>query len=204
MPPQEPQTPDSPSAEPAVQPPTPTPETPATPIEPAQPVASQPTEAHDPGKTIAIIGLVLVLVFPLVGLILSIVAKVKSKKAGFKNGIAVAGIILNGLSIIVGILAVILIILASSKGIQTLAADTEAVADINNQYAALESYYATNKVYPSSLSSLTYLSEEAVTTPEGYTYVYGPTPAGCSSDCTGYTLETQLSTGEVYRKSALK
>ncbi|MBP7807056.1 hypothetical protein KA047_01025 [Candidatus Saccharibacteria bacterium] len=200
MTPEEPVTsptqPETPPAEPTA------PEAPSPP--PTQSPSPAPATDTDPGKTLAIIGLVLVLVFPLVGLILSIIAKVKSSKAGFKNGIAVAGIVLNGLSIIVGILAVILIILASSKGIQTLAADTEAVADINNQYAALESYYATNKTYPSSLSSLTYLSQESVTTPEGYTYVYAPTPAGCITDCSSYTLETQLSTGEVYRKSALK
>jgi hypothetical protein len=38
-----------------------------------------------PGKTLGIVGLVLAFVMPLLGLILSIVAKVQSRGAGAKN-----------------------------------------------------------------------------------------------------------------------
>lgn len=51
--------------------------------------------AQDPGRTLGIVGLVLAIVASVVGLIISIVAYTKSKKAGFKNGIALAGIIVG-------------------------------------------------------------------------------------------------------------
>ncbi len=67
--------------------------------------------AQDPGKTLGIVGLVLSIIgcTSLIGLILSIVALNKSKKAGYKNGIALAGIIVGAVllvvSIVVGIVA---------------------------------------------------------------------------------------------------
>ncbi|MFD6094395.1 DUF4190 domain-containing protein [Oerskovia sp. NPDC060338] len=67
--------------------------------------------AQDPGKTLGIVGLVLSIIgcTSLIGLILSIVALNKSKKAGYKNGIALAGIIVGAVllvgTIIFGIIA---------------------------------------------------------------------------------------------------
>jgi hypothetical protein len=58
------------------------------------------TQTQNPGKTLGIVGLVLAFVANIVGLIVSIVALRKSKKAGFKNGFAVAGIIISLISII--------------------------------------------------------------------------------------------------------
>ena len=52
------------------------------------------------GKTLGIVGLVLAFVANIVGLIVSIVALRKSKKAGFKNTPAVAGIVISIISII--------------------------------------------------------------------------------------------------------
>ncbi|MFF3066260.1 DUF4190 domain-containing protein [Oerskovia sp. NPDC057915] len=56
-----------------------------------------PAPTTDPGKTLGIVGLVLSILgcTSLIGLILSIVALNKSKKAGYKNGIALAGIIVG-------------------------------------------------------------------------------------------------------------
>ena len=65
--------------------------------------------AQDPGKTMGIVGLVLSFLgcLSIVGLILSIIAFNKSKKAGYKNGVALAGIIVGAvvlvISIVVGI-----------------------------------------------------------------------------------------------------
>lgn len=62
----------------------------------AAPVAPQPVQpAGDPGKTLGIVGLILAFLLPLIGLIVSIIAKSKSKKAGFKNGFALGGIIVS-------------------------------------------------------------------------------------------------------------
>ncbi|WP_051298472.1 hypothetical protein [Arthrobacter castelli] len=63
-----------------------------------------------PGKTMGIVGFVLSLLGPLtvVGLIVSIVAMVKSKRAHTKNGFALAGIIIGiigTIGLIIGIIA---------------------------------------------------------------------------------------------------
>ncbi len=49
----------------------------------------------DPGRTLGIVGLVLSIVANVVGLVVSVVAFRKSKRAGFKNGAALAGIIIG-------------------------------------------------------------------------------------------------------------
>jgi hypothetical protein len=65
-----------------------------------QPYQQQPyggAVAEDPGKTLGIIGLVLSFFTALIGLIVSIIAYRRSKKAGFKNTPALAGIIIGSL-----------------------------------------------------------------------------------------------------------
>jgi hypothetical protein len=52
--------------------------------------------ATDPGRTLGIVGLVLSFLAAAVGLVVSIVALRKSKRAGFKNGFALAGIVVGG------------------------------------------------------------------------------------------------------------
>ncbi|HYI54439.1 MAG TPA: DUF4190 domain-containing protein [Microlunatus sp.] len=51
--------------------------------------------AQDPGRTMGIVGLVLAVFCSLVGIVVSIIAYNKSKQAGFKNNIALAGIIVG-------------------------------------------------------------------------------------------------------------
>lgn len=66
-----------------------------------------------PGKTLGIVALVLAIVpigLQLVGLILGIVALVQSRKAGQKNGIALAAIIVSAVLIVVGVIAAIALI----------------------------------------------------------------------------------------------
>ena len=75
---------------------------------PPAPVATNAT-GENPGKTMGIVGLILAFPLQLVGLIVSIIALRKSKKAGFKNAPALWGIIV---SIVLMIIAIILIVLA--------------------------------------------------------------------------------------------
>ena len=58
--------------------------------------------AVNPGKKFAIIGFVFSFfsVLSIAGLVLSILALLKSKKASFKNGLAVAGIIVSSVNIV--------------------------------------------------------------------------------------------------------
>jgi hypothetical protein len=72
---------------------------------------SQP--AHDPGRTLGIVGLVLAPFAGLVGLILSLVAFRRSRRAVFTNRPAIAGAVVGGIatiavlaSIVVGALAI--------------------------------------------------------------------------------------------------
>ena len=59
---------------------------PAGPVPPAQ----------DPGRTLGIVGLVLSFLTAAVGLVVSIVALRRSRKAGHKNGFALAGVVVGG------------------------------------------------------------------------------------------------------------
>jgi heme/copper-type cytochrome/quinol oxidase subunit 2 len=74
------------------------------------PYGGQPAE--DPGKTLGIVGLVLSFFTAIIGLIISIVALRKSKKAGFKNTPALIGIIVGILSTIVAIIIAAVSIIA--------------------------------------------------------------------------------------------
>lgn len=67
-----------------------------------QPYGAPPAE--DPGRTLGIIGLVLSFFTALIGLIISIVAYRKSKKAGFKNTPALLGIIVGIVTTVVGLI----------------------------------------------------------------------------------------------------
>jgi hypothetical protein len=76
--------------------------TPAPAPTPAAPAASD-------GKTLGIVGVVLAFLIPLVGLIVSIVARGQSKRAGVSNGAATAGIIISIIIMVVGIIVAIVI-----------------------------------------------------------------------------------------------
>ncbi len=65
-----------------------------------------------PGKTLGIVGLIVAIFFNLIGLIISIIAFNQSKKAGYKNTPALAGIIVGAVFLGIGLLVVILSIVA--------------------------------------------------------------------------------------------
>jgi MFS family permease len=81
-----------------------------------------PTE--NPGRTLGIVGLVLGIVgfgimflAPIAGLVVSIIGRNRSKRAGHNNGLAVAGIIVSIVALIANIIAVIVFVsLAATFG----------------------------------------------------------------------------------------
>jgi hypothetical protein len=92
---------------------TPSPQQPAPVIAPQAPISPAATAADDPGKTLGVVSLITaILGLALVGLVTGIIGLKKSKKAGFKNSMALAGIII---SIVFTILFVAIIALASSS-----------------------------------------------------------------------------------------
>ena len=70
-----------------------------------------------PGRTLGIVGLVLAFLASPIGLVLSIVALVQSRKAGAKNGFALAGIIIGIIGTIIIVISIIAIVaLAGAAG----------------------------------------------------------------------------------------
>ena len=109
--------------DPANQPQPVEPVNPVQPVEPAQvpPAMTAPQVqpvVEDPGKTLGIVGLVLsIRGGGLISLIISIIARNKSKAAGFKNTMATIGIVLSAIGIVVSLLMIPLVMTAY-KGIQ--------------------------------------------------------------------------------------
>jgi hypothetical protein len=80
-------------------------------------LADPPPGVDYPGKTLGIVGLVLVFLTVVIGLILSIVANGQSKAAGYKNTPAKIGIILGIVFLVLGLIgAIIAIIVAVTVG----------------------------------------------------------------------------------------
>ena len=71
----------------------------------ATPTSTNP--ADYPGKTLGIVGLVLAIVAPLIGIVVSAIAMSQSKKAGFENKLAKIGLIIG---IVLTVLIVVLYI----------------------------------------------------------------------------------------------
>jgi hypothetical protein len=97
----------------------------------AAPAAPAPAPTLDnPGKTLGIVGLIMSFFFVLniVGLILSIVGLNKSKKAGMKNGAAVAGIIVSIVTIVIGVIILISIVALGPAGFAAIAEACEGMA----------------------------------------------------------------------------
>jgi hypothetical protein len=77
-----------------------------------------PTAADFPGKTLGIVGLVLAILAPLVGVIVSAVALSQSKKAGFENKLAKIGLIVGiVLTVLYVVLYVVVFATALSAGV---------------------------------------------------------------------------------------
>ena len=141
------------------------PQEPATPVQPEQsqpvgqiPQPTQPvqqpayvppqqdqpaTDSQNPGKALGIAGFILAFIFPLVGLILSIVALVKSKKAGLRNGLALAGIILSSVFFVMSAILLAVTIMGY-MGIQERANSQSAANNALNVVKMAEMYNMEN------------------------------------------------------------
>ncbi|GAA1934332.1 hypothetical protein GCM10009775_27830 [Microbacterium aoyamense] len=80
-----------------------------------------PATATVPGRTMGIVAFILSFFVQLVALILGIVALVQSRKAGHKNGFALAAIIISAVLLVVGTIILIFVIigLTAAAGIAT-------------------------------------------------------------------------------------
>ena len=73
---------------------------------------ARPPTRPFPGRTLGIVALIVAIFFNVIGLILGIVALVQSRKAGHKNGFAVAAIIVGAVLTVLGIIVAILVFTA--------------------------------------------------------------------------------------------
>jgi magnesium-transporting ATPase (P-type) len=90
-----------------------TPQTPApTPVETPAPQPAAPAP-QDTNKGLSIASLILAFFIAPVGLILGIVALVKSKKAQQKNGLALAAIIVSSIVMVLSVVVTVLLVTAS-------------------------------------------------------------------------------------------
>ena len=87
---------------------------------PAAAPTPAPAGATYPGKTLGIVGLVLAIIANIIGLIISIVARSQSKKAGYKNTPATAGIIIGIITTLGAIILIIASVALASAGINAL------------------------------------------------------------------------------------
>lgn len=74
----------------------------------AVPNTQQPV--RDPGSTLAIIGVILAFIFTIAGLVVSIIARNKSRAAGFRNTLATVGIWLNASLLVISLLLILPIV----------------------------------------------------------------------------------------------
>jgi hypothetical protein len=70
----------------------------------ARHVTDVPVTQEDPGRTLGLVGLVLAFVANWIGLIISVVALRRSKRAGFHNGLAKAGVIVGSITTALGLI----------------------------------------------------------------------------------------------------
>jgi hypothetical protein len=79
-----------------------------------------PAPADFPGKTLGIVGLVLAIVAPVVGVIVSAIALNQSKKAGFENKLAKIGLIVGiVLTVVIVVLYITVFAVAFGSGVTT-------------------------------------------------------------------------------------
>lgn len=124
-------------------------------MQPEQIVPGQPqpvAQPHNPGKTLGIVGFIFAFVgLHLVGLILSIIALVKSHGAGMRNGLAVAGIVLNATFMVV-VVPLLAITIVAYGGITAKANSNKAAANASTVQRYAEAFNADQGRYPDSLS----------------------------------------------------
>ena len=135
---------------------------PQPPLPPQAPY--QPTEEPLPGKTLGILGFIFAFIFLSgIGLVLSIMSLVKAKRAGRKNGLAIAGIVLNVFSMIFATGLLLAITLATFNGVSSLANTTSAKTSATSVVNQAEAFHTSNFQYPTSYSMISSAVGSSVT-----------------------------------------
>lgn len=178
---------------------------PVPPVQQPQ-IPEQPPISEDPGKTLGIVGLILAFILPLFGLIISLVARSKSKKAGHKNVLALIGIIV---SIVLMALALLLVGLSftssdsnqKSNTTSSISSEPADQDDLDNLAIAIDAYYDKKGGYPPTLDDLRSEKDFDEGLLNGKRYDYTVSPSGCKANsCSSYTLFITMPDGIVHGK----
>ena len=82
--------------------------------------APAPAPADFPGKQLGLVGLILAILVPLVGLIISVVANNQSKAAGYPNQLAKIGIIVGAILTALGAIWIVISIVISAASLASI------------------------------------------------------------------------------------
>jgi hypothetical protein len=82
--------------------------------------APAPAPADFPGKQLGLVGLILAILVPLVGLIISVVANNQSKAAGVPNQLAKIGIIVGAILTALGAIAIVANIIITAATLSSI------------------------------------------------------------------------------------
>ncbi|GAB3604258.1 DUF4190 domain-containing protein [Microbacterium aureliae] len=110
-----------PSSQPTPPPAQPTPPPAYSSAPPPPAYTGAPGTGPVPGRTLGIVAFVLSFFVQLVALVLGIVALVQSRKAGVKNGWAVAAIVISAVLMVVGVVVVITVLTFAIPAAEDLA-----------------------------------------------------------------------------------
>ena len=180
-------------------------------------------------NVMAILGLVFVFIFPLAGLVLSIIGLSQAKKRNESRTLPTVGIVVNLVFVVITTLIFAVLMLTTFTGVQQKARNTERQTDIKAIYGQVEAYNAQNGRYPTlnNLNDATWRAtnmkgldpaalkdpkgsnDSLVGTPQANAYAYAPVAddgGSCDNvkhDCTDYTLTTTLEGGGTFTRSAL-
>ena len=110
----------------------------------------------DPGRTLGVVGFVFAFVgLSIFGVILSAVGYHKSKVAGFKNGLALAGIWINAIFLLLIIPILAMITIVSYTGVTAKANTSYAESTAFSVQTTAEVYQADKGYYPDEISDFT-------------------------------------------------
>lgn len=158
-----------------------------------------PTSAVSSANTHDVLGFVgivaNVLFLPLIGLILGLISASKAKKTGHSPTIGriswiwgLAGLLVTPLLLLVVFLAV--------PAAQRNSRDLTRKNDMAILAADVQAYQSEHGHYPQSLDDMTNVHDPK--DPQGNSYIYTPSPDGCTDQCTGATLQIRLESGLDY------
>ncbi len=96
------------------------------------PVPAPAAAPMSDGKTLGIVGLILAFVFSLAGLIVSIIARGQSKRAGVSNGPATAGIVISIIGLVITAIWIVVAILGFAALASACASLGPGIHDLGN------------------------------------------------------------------------